>query len=479
MSVLRRSVRPSLGSSVLVHPKPARVPLKYVVALWLLRRLGRLLVWLVKHPVTCAALAACAGMWWLVAWALAELGPGATAAAAGFVVGLLGLWALLSPGTFDRLLETPVRSRWRKVSRYRREWQPAMVCSGLAIDGGRLLPTLLRVRSSAVVDVVRVHMLPGQTVEDWQKAAPRLAQTFGVPEVRAQQVRGNVQHLDLWCLTGDPLAAPVPVPEPIATAAGLQAVPVGAREDGTPFRLRLLHSHLLVAGVTGAGKGSVIWSLLVGVVPAIRAGLVKVWAVDPKGGMELAAGAPLFDRFCHGDPEQVAELLDAAVAGLRARADRLRGKTRKLTPTRRDPLVLIVIDEVASLTSYVSDAQLRRRITNALAVLLSQGRAVGVTVVAATQDARKETLSMRDLFPNRVALRAAEPEQADMVLGRGARDRGARADKISEATPGVGYVVVDDQPQPVRVRFAHVTDDHIDRLVATELALRADEEVAA
>jgi S-DNA-T family DNA segregation ATPase FtsK/SpoIIIE len=63
--------------------------------------------------------------------------------------------------------------------------------------------------------------------------------------------------------------------------------------------------------------------------------------------------------------------------------------------------------------------------------------------------------------PVRVALRAAESTQADMVLGRGARDRGALTDRISPATPGVGYVSVDGQPDPVRVRFSYWDDQAI------------------
>jgi S-DNA-T family DNA segregation ATPase FtsK/SpoIIIE len=48
-----------------------------------------------------------------------------------------------------------------------------------------------------------------------------------------------------------------------------------------------------------------------------------------------------------------------------------------------------------------------------------------------------------------------------MVLGAGARKRGALADQIPASLPGVGYMVLDQRPEPVRVRFTHVTDDHI------------------
>ena len=110
-------------------------------------------------------------------------------------------------------------------------------------------------------------------------------------------------------------------------------------------------------------------------------------------------------------------------------------------------------------------------------MLLTQGRAVGVNVVAALQDPRKEVLSLRNLFPTRIALRLDEPSQVDMVLGDGARLAGARCDEISELLPGVGFVKVDGQREPVRVRAAYLTDDDI-REVA-QLYAAPCEEVAA
>lgn len=47
------------------------------------------------------------------------------------------------------------------------------------------------------------------------------------------------------------------------------------------------------------------------------------------------------------------------------------------------------------------------------------------------------------------------------MLGPGARDRGAQCDTIPESLPGVGYVQLEGINEPIRVRFAHVTNDHI------------------
>jgi len=120
-----------------------------------------------------------------------------------------------------------------------------------------------------------------------------------------------------------------------------------------------------------------------------------------------------------------------------------------------------VVDEIASLTSYCPDKKIKDRIRAALQMLLSQGRAVGYLVIAAVQDPRKEVLPFRDLFPTRIALRLAEAEQVDLVLGDGAYDRGAACERIPVSLPGVGYMRLEGRPEPVRVRVAYVTDDDI------------------
>ncbi|WP_307961990.1 hypothetical protein [Salinispora arenicola] len=86
------------------------------------------------------------------------------------------------------------------------------------------------------------------------------------------------------------------------------------------------------------------------------------------------------------------------------------------TPTEADPLVVVVIDEMAALTAYLQDVDLRKRIASSLGLLLSQGAGVGVLVVAALQDPRKEVLPFRDLFPTRITLGLTEASQVDWCL---------------------------------------------------------------
>jgi S-DNA-T family DNA segregation ATPase FtsK/SpoIIIE len=462
------------------------VPLSAVLAAWVGRKLGcaigGLLSLLIRRPWVLVVV--------VVVWFHARLvdGYGTPAVLSVFLLLTVALagWRITGPASFTRHMVWRLRGLWRSRVVYGFSWQRGMATTGLAVtmDGREYIPKRLRVRSTGTVDRVEVGMLPGQVVEDWTSVSPRLAQTFCAQECRVRTTRHR-QRLELWFLIRDPLTDAVQPLAPETNRGGgvdLAALPVALCEDGTTYRLRLLGTHVLVVGATGAGKGSVVWSTLHALGPAIRDGLVSVWCLDPKGGMELAPGRGLFARFVYGDPDEgtaagsaetsggsyeveFARVLEDAVLVMRRRQCALRGKTRLHTPTVSEPLVLVVVDEIASLTAYVVDRDAKRRIAAALSLLLSQGRAVGVSVIGAVQDPRKEILTVRDLFPTRIALRVSEPEHVGLVLGQGARDRGARCDRIPESLPGIGYVGVDGRAEPVRVRFGHVTDDHITRLV--------------
>ena len=445
-----------------------RVPLSAVLVAWAGRRLGAGGWWLLRHPVAVAA-----ALVVLVGWRVTVTsGPLPVLTVVSVVATVLLGWRRIHGSSFTALVACRVRGMWRAATVYRYRWQPAMVTTALVVrvEGTEYLPKVVSVLSTGCVDVVRVRMLPGQTLSDWAANAPRLAQTFGVVDCRVRSVPKRAHDLALWFLSTDPLTAPVaPFVSPDnCDGLVLTALPVAMGEDGLVHRVRLLGAHLLVVGATGSGKGSVIWSLVAALAPGIRDGLVQVWAVDPKGGMELAPGRALFTRFVYGDPDDntlyeldFAHVLEDAVFVMRRRQATLRGRTRLHTPTMAEPLVVVVIDELASLTAYVVDRDAKRRITAALSLLLSQGRAVGVSVVGAVQDPRKDVISMRDLFPTRILLRVTEPEHVALTLGQGARDRGARADLIDESTPGVAYIGQDGISEPVRIRFTYVTDHHI------------------
>jgi S-DNA-T family DNA segregation ATPase FtsK/SpoIIIE len=375
-------------------------------------------------------------------------------------------WRFGHRPSFLRFGFYPVLGRYRRWV-YRRRWHAAMATAKLAVtfDRHTVLPVIRRVRCRPGADVVVVRMVTGQIPDDYIKAAERLAHTFGVRQVKAmpgQRFGTVVLHL----LRGDPLTKLV-APVPITARPDFTALPVGAREDGRPYELRLFGTQVLIVGATGSGKGSVIWSVVRALAGGVGTGLVRLWGLDPKGGMELGIGRALFERFAARDFAAIAAMLEEAATVAQDRAERLAGETRQHRPTPADPLYVLVIDELANLTAYLTDRQLKDRIKASLGIVLSQGRAVGVHVVAAIQDPRKEVLPARGLFPTRVALRLAEPGEVDMVMGDGMRDRGALCDRIPQAQPGVGYVVVEGDQTPMRVRFSYQSDDEIRDMART------------
>ncbi|MGH3884457.1 MAG: FtsK/SpoIIIE domain-containing protein [Pseudonocardiaceae bacterium] len=456
-----------------LRPATWRVGIKWALLAYLLAGLGRLVAWMIRHPWIVALIAAAVGM----QVSMSVYGTTATVTPLAVLAAAMVVWRWRWPDSFDRLVWWPVKAIVRRAWVYRRGWQPAMTTVGLVerYNDHEFLPTLRRVRCVGYVDRVTVRMLPGQILDDYADQGERLAMTFGAQDCRVNTGKRHGE-LDLCFLTYDPLHDTVP-PLPPADPPDLLALPVALREDGRIYQQQLLGNHILVAGATGSGKGSVLWSLLHALSPGLRSGLVEAWGIDPKGGMEFAIGQHLFARYCYGNHDQAddetegsahevafAEVLEAAVAIMQARQTRLRGVTRLHTPTEEEPLILIVIDELASLTAYVNDRDAKRRIRSALSMLLSQGRAVGVSVVAALQDPRKDVLPFRDLFPARIALRLTEREQVDMVLGDGYRARGARCDRIPTSLPGVAYVVEDGIPEPARIRFAYLSDEAIQTL---------------
>ena len=358
----------------------------------LFRLLWRVAWFVIRHPGLDVTAGALLLLWINTGW------PGLAVLAGAVLVCLVAL-RLARPDWFTRLVSRPVRDRWRWWC-YRRRWQAVMTIARLAplYQGRVLLPVLGRVTSSRFTDRVAVGLVSGQSPKDFADRAEGIAHGFRVRQCRVRAGRPGMITLEL--VRHDALAEPIPA-LPISPEVDLRALPVGRCEDGSLFTLRLHGTHLLIAGATGAGKGSYLWGLVRAMLPAMAAGLVRVHAADPKL-MELAFGRALFDRYGRyaADPADIAALLEADVADMQDRAARFAGKQRDHIPTVEHPFVVVLVDEIAFLTAYQADRKLKERTLAALATLTTQGRAVGYCVVAALQDPRKEVLNIRNLFPD-------------------------------------------------------------------------------
>jgi S-DNA-T family DNA segregation ATPase FtsK/SpoIIIE len=304
-------------------------------------------------------------------------------------------------------------------------------------------------------------MIKGQAPEQWEQRASGLAHSFRANSCRVRVIKPAWLELDL--IHSNPLAAAVPAPK-LATdeaAVDLRKLVVGRTETGKPWRIRLLGNHILAVGVSGAGKGSLLWSIVWALAPLIKAGGVRLVGIDPKGGMELGTCPEVFDRLvCDNGPDAV-ELLEDIADEVRKRAAGYRGWRRLWTRETGEPFTLLIVDELADVVAYQTDKKLKERAQAALQTIASQGRAPGFAVLGLVQDPRKGIVPFRNLFPHKIAMRLDEASQVDMVLGDGVRERGAAAHEIPESTPGVAWVKEDGRREPIRARAFHVTDTNL------------------
>lgn len=328
------------------------------------------------------------------------------------------------------------------------------------------------------VDFIVRPAAKGQTAADLAsseavgrvESAARLVTGFGGLVLRASTSRTSASVVWSFVWT-DPLAVAVPVP-PVdldKVVDPTAPVPIGLRESGALHALQVYEKHTLLVGASGSGKGSVLWSLLLGLAPAVRAGVVRVHGIDLKGGVEFTTGVDLFHQVAYTYDEAKAMLAGLEEALEERLAHMKESGSRKHVPSVEHPLELLLIDEAASLTYLAPDSKASKTLDGHLKRMLSTGRAAGYAVVAAMQDPRKESLTTRDLFTNQIALRLRTEDDARLALGAWAVDAGAQAHMIPETQQGTGYAIDSETSEIVRFRAFWASDEAV-RGVASEVA---------
>jgi S-DNA-T family DNA segregation ATPase FtsK/SpoIIIE len=407
------------------------------------------------------------------------LGEEGTRYALGALTASPVLWSVLHWPSFRRLAIPAVRDYYRRQTIYRHDWHKRMVACGVAKREGTEMkvPKIQNVSCSEYFDHVRVKLLPGQSRAMVQKMTGELAPTFNSEVCRVRKVHGKPRMVRLDFQRKDALADVIPpFPIPIDEPVDLEAVPMGRTEYGDTWLLNLVGTHIVIGGATGSGKASVLWSMLRGIAPAIRDGLVEVWAFDPKGGMELGHGKPMFTRYWgeNADIPDMAEGLHELTEVVKARSVKhAEDMSRKHHPTVDDPLILCVIDELADLTQY-PDKKVRDAMIGDVEFGLRRARSVGVSYVMALQKVAKQgSIPFRDLIPDGIALRLDESWMVDAILGPGAYGRGADCPEIpgkpgpgqSIDGRGVAYITQMGDPEPLRVRASYPTDADLAEMV--------------
>ncbi|SEQ68981.1 FtsK/SpoIIIE domain-containing protein [Lentzea albida] len=421
--------------------------------------------WLARNPEWMLAPSA-------VAAGACTLGPTTTGYVLGGAAGATGLWYRGHPDSFDTLA-APVLRAWQRrwFGAYSGgRWRDLMDVHKLTTEHRRKkvtnYPRVVRVRSySPSIDTVLVKLAKGQSPMHFARQAEELAHAIEAERIAIELVKPG--YVALVVQRDEPFTDIIPAPDmpEHSEDVDLRAVLLGEDEYGGDWTEPVQGTHTLTAGGTGSGKNSLAFAKLRSMAPLIRDGIVRLWVCDPKY-LEFAAIKPITENRYADDAGDCLELIEAWVDDMERTQKRMqRAGLRSVQPSREYPLNLLIVDEIGSLVAY--RPEYAREITALLARGTSMGRATNHVADAYIQEPDKDTLKIRDLFPNRVCLRATSPTHPDMVLGEGARERGAIADQIPAVpeTAGIGYRTDERSRVPRRVRAAYTTDDNIRELV--------------
>lgn len=167
------------------------------------------------------------------------------------------VWPALGSPRIARRLGGSVPHAWARA--LRRNWASIATGCGLVVSRTGALPTLTRRPRVATNDTVqaRVGLAVGQTMDDLESAAPRLAAALGARQCDVRPVGSACA--DLRWSWSDTLAQEVTYP---STGSTFEALPLGRNQSGEVVSTPMLYSNTLIAGLPGQGKSTSLNSLL-------------------------------------------------------------------------------------------------------------------------------------------------------------------------------------------------------------------------
>lgn len=246
------------------------------------------------------------------------------------------------------------------------------------------------------------------SAQEWEEAAPALAQGFGYDRAKVSHSRRRV------VLTFTNGAAPTDKPYTAPLDLKKQAVHMGIDENGKPYYLDTAgHSGCIVAGIPGSGK-----------TVALRR-LVQSFALDSANEVVVfdGKGTQDFNDLTRENIKVFSGTPDTSTA-IVEELERLSLQLQERAATGDVPgRVVVVVDEcqgyipVKGLTS--EEKARREKAVKVLKDLVARGRSLGFLTVLATQKPDATTLPtvLRDNCGLRACGRLRTSEGEKMVLG--------------------------------------------------------------
>ncbi|MFF0445049.1 FtsK/SpoIIIE domain-containing protein [Streptomyces sp. NPDC004609] len=317
-----------------------------------------------------------------------------------------------------------------------------------------------------------VRLLPGQTPENFVKAAPAMAHAWEMHAVRVTVWKPGVVRIAASAT--DPLQAPR-IPER-SSGGRLLSVAVGVLETGAQWVVDLRRvPHRLIVGATRSGKSTLVNALVAGLSPQP----VALVGIDCKGGMELSLYGPRLSALATNRAQAVkllSALVDLTLDRMAVcRAAHVRNVWGLPDDTRPVPVVVIV-DEIAELFLIAnrSEKDEAHSAATALIRLAQLGAALGVFLVVAGQrvgsDMGPGVTALRAQLAGRVCHRVSDPGTAEMALEDLNPDALKAAQAITPEQAGTAvlasgdgwerarsFLVPEEDAEAVAAQYAHLT----------------------
>ncbi|MDO5058522.1 MAG: FtsK/SpoIIIE domain-containing protein [Neisseria sp.] len=271
------------------------------------------------------------------------------------------------------------------------------------------------------------YLLQFAEYNDWDKLHERFCSALGVDntDIAAERYTGGLPYT--YCLK---VKRPQNTWHNLDKAAfqtalrayrGNDVLPlcVGADETGKPVFKDLYEArHILVGGMTGAGKSVMVRTLLASLFDLVPSEKVEVAVFDPANDYAAFERQPnLWNGQIYGKREEFGEHLESFVDLMNTRLRSLKehnaSQWRELPDYARSAYIVIMLEELAALLDSNPDAE------QPLILLLQEGRKAGIHLIMATQELDSQTFTprLRANIPSKIAMKVSKRGSSEMLLG--------------------------------------------------------------